>query len=185
MIDFIPQTFENPPRCQTEKDSAWKANAPIVKDIVNRFVKNPNVLLEFGVEYGYSTSIFSSYFNKVIGVDTFSGDINSGIDREYFEETKYLLRDYTNVELIRSSYQDFIIGNNTIYDAIHVDIIHTYEDTYACGKWAVEHSDVVMFHDTMSFIEVMAACKDLASKYNLNFYNYSAENGLGILVRTL
>jgi len=185
MIEYIPQYLEFPLH-QTKKYSAWKANALVIKDITNRFVKDPNLLLEFGVEYGYSTAVFSSYFKNVIGVDTFKGDENSGIRSDgFFEETKALLINYPNIQLIQASYQDFIATNNDRYDAIHVDIVHTYEDTYACGKWAVEHSDVVMFHDTLSFEGVRRSCEDLSKEYGFTFYNYNADYGLGILVKSL
>ena len=69
------------------------------------------------------------------------------------------------------------------YNLAHVDIVHTYEDTFNCGDWCLEHSDVVIFHDTLSFPEVFRACQDLSIKHNLTFYNYEASHGLGILVK--
>ena len=105
----------------------------------------------------------------------FKGDI--------FNDTKSYLASYPNVELVRSMYQDFIKEHDEQYDFAHVDIVHTYEDTYACGEWCVNHADVVVFHDTMLFPEVMQACKDLSDKYNMEFHNYEECYGLGILIK--
>ena len=82
-------------------------------------------------------------------------------------------------------YQDFIKQNLfDRYDLIHIDMIHNFDVTYDAGKWAVQHSDCVIFHDTVSFPnEVARACEQLAEEYNLYFYNYPKSNGLGILVK--
>jgi hypothetical protein len=117
----------------------------------------------------------------MIGVDTFTGDVNSNFKDDHFQMTKNLLSEFPNIKLVQSDYRDFIENNTEIYDIIHVDIVHDYENTYKCGEWSINHSKVTLFHDTMTFPEVMQACQDLASKYNLDFYNYPHCNGLGIL----
>ena len=118
---------------------------------------------------------------EVIGVDTFEGDIHSTLKENHLDKTKDLLKEFENIKLIKSDYKDFIINNDETYDLIHIDIIHDYENTYSCGEWAVNHSPIVIFHDTISFPDVMNACKDLSIKYKLEFYNYPNSNGLGIL----
>jgi hypothetical protein len=101
----------------------------------------------------------------------------------HYEYTKANMSAWPNIQLIESDYRDFIKENDEKYDMIHIDIIHTYEATFECGEWAVNHTDVAIFHDTESFPEIKRVCTDLAIKYDLEFYNYSDSHGLGILVK--
>lgn len=180
IIEYIPVKRENPKLAQV--GSAWGNIPSIIKDIIERFNLDQKIALEFGVEYGYSTSALANYFEKVIGVDTFEGDIHSGIKNNHIEITTGNLKDFSNIDLIKSDFRDYIKDNNNFYDLIHIDIIHNYEQTFACGEWSVNHSNCVIFHDTLSFPEVFRAVCELANKYNLEFFNYQESHGLGILV---
>jgi len=179
---FTPQTREWP-KLATQQISAWGNIPTILHDLIKRFGIKTEKAIEFGVEFGYSTSALANYFNTVDGVDTFVGDPHAGFNSDMLEATKQNLAEFTNVNLIKSSYEDYIKNNPEMYDLAHVDIIHTYEDTYACGEWCVKHADITIFHDTLSFPDVYRACKDLSIKYNLNFYNYEESHGLGILTK--
>lgn len=181
MINYIPQKRENPKLALTA--SPWGDIPTILKDIIDRFGIKQNKALEFGVEWGYSTSAIANYFESVIGVDTFLGDGDSGFKPDHYQQSKDYVKDFKNIELIQSDYRDYIKNDDNRYDLIHIDIVHNYEHTYACGEWAIKHSDVVIFHDTESFLDVKVACLDLSSKFNFEFYNYSDSNGLGILVK--
>lgn len=181
IIDYTPLERDNPKTVNVS--TAWGDIPTILKDIINRFNINPKKALEFGTQYGYSTSALANYFEEVIGVDTFTGDIHTGIEENFFEKTKNNLKEYSNVKLIELSYQNYIINRVEQYDLIHIDIVHTYEDTYTCGEWAVNNSNAVIFHDTESFPDVRRACTDLAEKYNFRFYNYRPSYGLGILIK--
>lgn len=181
MINYIPNKRENP-KLMTKMPSAWGDIPTILKDIIERFEIKQDKALEFGVEFGYSTSALSNYFNLVIGVDTFKGDENTSNKTYHFNMTKENLIEFQNIQLIESTYQDFIKNNDDMYDLIHIDIVHNYEDTFNCGDWSVQHSKIVIFHDTESFIEVKKACEDLSNKFNLDFYNYQDSYGLGILI---
>ena len=181
MIEYVPKIRDTPKIVNVV--SAWGDIPTIIKDIIVTFNINPQTALEFGVEYGYSTSALANYFSKLIGVDTFMGDIHSDTKTNHYKVTKRTLKNrYKNIQLIQSSYQDYIKTNNSIYDLIHIDIVHTYNETYECGEWAVNHSKVVIFHDTISFYEVKKVCYDLSTKYVLEFYNYPDSHGLGILI---
>lgn len=161
--------------------SAWGDIPYILLHLLETFKVKRNKCLEFGVEYGYSTSALANYFKEVIGVDTFRGDINSGIKKDHFETTKQNLKDFPNIKLIKSDYKDFIKDNDQQYDLIHVDMSHDYNETFHCGEWSIMHSNTTIFHDTESFPQVKHACEDLANKYSMEFYNYPRSNGLGIL----
>lgn len=178
MMDYTPKKIQRPSNI-LDVPSAWRGIESIIGDIITHFNIGTHNALEFGVEYGYSTVALSNFFTEVVGVDTFEGDkhtYDKNMDGLY-EIVKELMP--KNVKLIQSKYQDY--KDDTIYDLIHVDIVHTYEDTYACGDWAMQHASCVIFHDTQSFNEVSMAVNDLAKKYGVIFHNYPFHHGLGIL----
>lgn len=182
-IIYKPKLKDYNLRLATQKPSAWGDIPTILRGLINDFNISKNKAIEFGVEYGYSTSALANLFESVTGIDIFTGDIHAGFKGDIYEETKEYLSSYSNINLIKQSYQDFIKMHDEKYDFAHVDIIHTYEDTFACGDWCVNHADMVVFHDTLSFPEVMRACQNLVEKYNLDFYNYEESYGLGILIK--
>ena len=180
MIEYIPLERDTP---RVLGNSAWGDIPTIIKDIIKRFDVKTEKALEFGTEFGYSTSALANYFDKVIGVDIFTGDFHAGFHKDHYEQTKNNLSSWPNIELVKSDYRDYIKDNSERFDMIHIDIVHTYNETFECGEWAVNHSDIVIFHDTLSFPEIKTVCENLAMKYNLEFHNYPDSHGLGILVR--
>ena len=178
---YMPREFRSFDNLPTLNFSAWKGLELIIGDVIKRSGINCNSCLEFGVEYGFSTAVFANYFDNVTGVDLFTGDIHAGYKGNIFDAASENLKAFKNISLIKSDYKDFISDQNSRYDMIHVDIIHTYEATYECGLWAARHSDCTLFHDTESFSSVKKAVRDIAKKSGKTFYNYPFFNGLGIL----
>lgn len=182
MIDYIPSNREWPKMPQSENMwTSWGDIPSIIKQLIEDFQLNNKKALEFGVEYGYSTAAFANYFETVTGVDTFTGDMHSGFKENHINITKDNLKDFYNINLIQADYREFISKHNQLYDLIHIDIIHTYEDTYICGEWSVNHAKLTVFHDTESFPDVKNVCLDLSKKYKLPFLNYKPSHGLGII----
>ncbi len=181
-IHYVPSKIEIPPNLVQSNSQAWVGLEKIMKDIIEFSKIEANTALEFGVEFGYSTAVFGNYFKKVIGVDIFTGDIHAGKHGDLYEYTKNNLKKFSNIELIKSDFKDFIKLNHGFFDLVHVDIIHTYEDTYTCGLWGAQHSMCTLFHDTQSFPDVKKAVADVARKTHKKFYNYRKCNGLGILI---
>jgi hypothetical protein len=179
--NFKPRSLSQPSR-MLDVASAWKGNEQVIADILDRFAIRRERCLEFGVEYGYSTVVLSSYFDQVTGIDLFAGDIHSGYRADHYEETSARLAPFTNITLVKSDYRDWIYHDATRYDLIHVDIVHTYEDTFRCGLWSASHSSCTLFHDTESFPEVKQAVREIASQTGKKFYNYKPNFGLGIVV---
>ena len=178
---YLPKSEVKPARC-LNVDSAWKGIESILFDLVRRFDVPRDTCLEFGVEFGYSTVALSNYFSKVRGVDLFTGDMHTMHHGDHFEETKKSLEKFPNIELVKADYKDWIEQDTEVYSLIHVDIVHTYEDTYRCGLWSALHSKCTIFHDTESFPEVRRAVEDIALATGKKFFNYPNCNGLGILV---
>ncbi|NIJ55142.1 class I SAM-dependent methyltransferase [Dyadobacter arcticus] len=178
---YKPKHLSRPEK-MLEIVSAWKGLELIIEDIINQFDLKKDRCIEFGVEFGYSSVVFSNYFKSVTGVDTFEGDEHTINKSEHFAETSAQLAVYPNIELIKSDYKDWIAQDNSRYNLAHVDIVHNYEETYECGLWAAKHSDCTIFHDTESFPAVRQAVKDLAKATGQKLYNYPQHFGLGILV---
>ena len=151
--DYKPQHLYTPEKTIPNK-SAWQGLEQIIEDLINTFDLQRKQCIEFGVEFGFSSVVFSNYFDKVVGVDTFEGDIHTKNKNQHYEETLQRLAPYRNITLERSDYRDWIVKDNERYNLAHVDIVHTYKDTYDCGLWAAQHSDCTIFHDTESFLDV-------------------------------
>jgi hypothetical protein len=164
-----------------DKVSAWQGLEKIIADIISRSHCGTEKCLEFGVEYGYSTVVFSNYFDRVTGVDIFTGDEHTVNREDIYDEVKASLSAYKNINLVRADYREFIENNSDTYNFIHVDIVHTYEDTFKCGLWSAQHAKCVIFHDTESFPDVKRAVRDIAKQSGKTFYNYPHFYGLGIL----
>jgi hypothetical protein len=182
MIRYSPKKYVDLPRMAEQPvPSAWKGLDRILYDIVERFHITQTRALEFGVQWGYSTSALANMFEKVVGVDNFEGDKHAGVHGISLEDARARLTPWQGITLFKMNYQDWIQADDSLYSLIHIDIVHTYEDTFALGRWAVDHAKVVIFHDTESYPEVKRAVNDLARLTGLEFYNYESCNGLGIL----
>lgn len=184
MIVYNPERMYQGTMRLFSSDSAWLGLERIVPDIIRDF-KIPNELaLEFGVDKGYSSSVLSNFFQKVIGVDTFQSDVHTGKrNSEQYDITKNNLKDFDNIELVQSSFEDYICNNENHYNLVHIDIVHEYDPTFKCAEWSVMHSDITILHDTESFPAIKLVCQHIAARHDMKFYNYSENNGLGILVK--
>jgi hypothetical protein len=181
IIPYIPGRLQSPQH-SLQVLTAWEGIQNILADLIERFHIDTRCCLEFGVEYGFSTVALCSYFESVTGVDTFHGDRHTSNKEDIFEETVRRLSPYPNIELVRSDYRDFIKQDRGKFGLIHVDIVHTFADTFACGLWSANHSQCTIFHDTESFPQVRQAVAEIARVTGKTFYNYQESNGLGILV---
>jgi Methyltransferase domain len=178
---YVPQRRQLPPRVLTPA-TAWKGIESILGDLIDRFGIGTRECLEFGVEYGYSTVALSCFFDHVTGVDTFCGDEHTENKSDIFALTSSRLARYDNICLVRNDYRDWIRQDTRTYDLIHVDIVHTYIDTFTCGMWSAEHAPCVLFHDTLSYPAVKRAVIDIARQTGKRFYNFQESYGLGIVV---
>lgn len=161
--------------------SAWKGIEAIIPNVIQDFSLNTQRCLEFGVEYGYSAVALSNYFEQVIGVDTFLGDRHTRDQGDHYDQTRKALSAFPGITLIKADYLSWIENDTGRYDLIHVDIVHTYEDTFRCGLWSALHSDCAIFHDTEKHAPVRRAVIDIAREINKKIVNYPYCNGLGIV----
>ena len=176
-----PQLY---PHKLRDVSSAWKGLERYILPIIKHFNADTKTALEFGVDLGYSSEAFSNIFDKVVGVDSFIGDqhINHAQGEAFYKSVcKSFVN--SNVDIVKSSFEDFIKDNGSRYDLIHIDIVHEYIPTYACAEWAVQHSDIVILHDTVSFPEINRVCNDIAANHNIGYMNIQEHFGLGILYK--
>ncbi len=182
LTTYEPVNKNTPAKMIQVPSSAWQGLELIVEDILDHFEVGRDSCIEFGVQFGYSTVVFSNYFKSVKGIDSFIGDKHSRHRADHFDETKKSLIKFENIELFKSNYQDWIKQDDELYDFAHVDIVHKYKETYECGIWAAQHSKCCIFHDTESFPAVRKAVHDIATYTGKKAYNYPYHNGLGIIV---
>lgn len=181
VFPYVPEHRQLPPRVLTPP-TAWKGIESILGDLIQRFNIGSRRCLEFGVEHGYSTVALSCFFDTVTGVDTFHGDKHTENKNDIYAQTSERLSGFSNIRLVRSDYRDWIAKDDSFYDLIHVDIVHTYADTFVCGLWSARHAQCAIFHDTLSFPAVKRAVLDIARQTGKRFYNFEESYGLGILV---
>jgi len=181
VLPYVPKSRQLPPRV-LPVDSAWKGIESMLSDLITRFDIGTRRCLEFGVEHGYSTAALSCFFDSVTGVDTFLGDKHTRDNKDLYDETSGRLSSFKNIQLVRSDYQNWTAKDDSFYDLIHIDIVHTYVDTFACGRWSAMHSKCVLFHDTESFPAVKRAVIDISRESQKTFYNFTESCGLGILI---
>lgn len=180
---YVPRYRHFPPR-MLNVPTAWNGIESILHDLISRFCPGGTSALEIGVDYGYSTVALANYFPVVVGVDTFAGDVHAGQrDDGMFERVRQSLALWPNIRLVQADYRDFFATNTRRFDLAHIDIVHTYEDTFTCGRLALECASTVIFHDTRSFPDVMRAVSDLADNFGVQFHEWPESHGLGILTR--
>jgi len=181
-IPYTPQRLSTPPM-MVEVPTAWDGVEQALEDIVDRFCVSRERCLEFGVQHGYSTVALSNYFAHVTGVDTCVGDPYAGVHEDIYEWCLEKFKPFPNITMVRSDWETWAEAHKgEWFDLIHVDIYHTWEQTYRCGLWAAAHAPVVLFHDTLSFPAVGLAVSHLASITGKKYYNWNFRHGLGILV---
>lgn len=191
MREYVPSFLEELPRPMDQSGcpfpSAWTGLEQVLPALLKDFDVHPGRALEFGVQHGFSTAALANYFQGVIGVDTFAGDPHAGLSDpvETMRATELRLQGFPNVTLFCSDYQSWCANEGREgrrFDLIHVDIFHLFAETYECGRWAVAHSDCVIFHDTISHPKgVGRAVERLAAESKRTFYNFPRHYGLGIL----
>jgi len=183
ILNYVPSDFDYTIE-PLPVPSAWVGLEKIIRPMLTDFDIKPNKAIEFGVDWGYSLSALAQIFQDVIGVDHFQGDQFTGHAAQYDKVVNWI-SEWPNVKIYQESFEQFFDNPDNVgkrWDFCHIDIVHTYEATFACGMSAVKRCDCVIFHDTESFPDVKKACVDIAQQMNLDFYNYPHNYGLGILV---
>ena len=134
--------------------TAWTDHITFAEWIVEE--KNPEVIVDLGVDYGYSTFCFGlPEIGKIYGIDSFEGDEHTSIRNTYqlVEEKKNELG-MNNITLIKGYFDDIASTWNEKIDILHIDGFHTYEavkNDYETWNKFVKDDGVILFHDTCVF----------------------------------
>lgn len=185
---YYPRALVRPARL-LDVPSAWRGIEDGLADLLQTFSADlTGTAADIGVDYGFSTAALANFFPRVLGIDTFESDYQTGErDADQYERVKALLTEagITNVELRKIDFRDWLttVEATRYYSLVHVDVLHEYQLTYQALRWAVAHSDLTIAHDTRSFSEVMRACADVAEETGVWFYEWDQHHGLGILSR--
>ena len=106
VLNYEPNKRETPRLANV--GSAWGNIPTILKDIIERFDIKTESAIEFGVEYGYSTSALSNYFENVTGVDIF--DTYFHIIKKYSPPNNFkLVAGFTKYPTCRSAIKTFAV----------------------------------------------------------------------------
>lgn len=161
--------------------SAWKGHREFAWWLVEEV--QPKVTVELGVDYGYSLFCLADpCVGTVYGIDTFEGDIHTG-KHEDAESVVYDVinkNDYTNIKIIKDTFDSVVSTWKESIDILHIDGIHSYHDTLNnYNKWSklLSENGVILMHDVVSFEGVKVVYN--LSKLHKTMFTHSA--GLGIL----
>ena len=163
--------------------TGWKDHITFAQWIVKR--KNPEVIVDLGVDWGYSTFCFAlPEIGHIYGIDSFEGDEHAGIHNTYdyvLEKQKELQLD--NITFIKGYFNEVAETWNKPIDILHIDGFHTYEavkNDYETWSKFVKDDGIILFHDTMVFDRKFGVHK-LFSKINLSKTNFKFSYGLGVI----
>ena len=166
-----------------EISTGWKDHITFAQWIVKR--KNPEVIVDLGVDWGYSTFCFSlPKIGHVYGIDSFEGDDFAGIRDTYnyvLEKQKELQLD--NITFIKGYFDDIAKNWDKQIDILHIDGFHTYKavkNDYDTWSKFVKNDGIILFHDTMVFDRKFGVHK-LFSEIKLPKTNFKFCHGLGVV----
>lgn len=160
--------------------SAWKGHRVFASWLVQTV--NPSVIVDLGVDYGYSTICFAlPSIGTVYGVDNFIGTTDSGIKNTQPDVMRAIaLAGLTNIEIIKGNFDDVAKTWDKKIDILHIDGLHYY----SCVKndfdtWSpfLSENGVVLFHDVISF----AGIRKFWDEVSGNKYLFQHSAGLGVL----
>lgn len=167
--------------------SAWTGHRDFARWIT--WNAKSDVIVELGVDYGYSTFVFADALRgtsgTIYGVDLFMGDVHTGY-RSTFDSVKKAIVDHsvTNLELVIGEFDSISKLWNKPIDILHIDGLHTYDavkNDFARWSPHVTENGVVLFHDiAVPQFGVKEFFRELSGGYKL-FFLHSA--GLGIWTR--
>ena len=137
------------------KASAWKGLESRYKPYITI---DPSLIVEIGVDYGYSFFTLASDFPRamVVGIDPYpiSGEGSVGHPDAEIHVRKYI-KEFPNTVLLKmeSKRGSLEFKDNSI-DLLHIDAIHTYEATkedIELWSFKLKQGGIAMFHDVVSF----------------------------------
>lgn len=161
----------------------WKRHIDFAQWIVKR--KNPEVVVDLGVDYGYSTFCFGlPQIGQIFGIDSFEGDDHAGIRNTYeFVHRKKEELGMQHITFIKGYFDEIAKRWCREIDILHIDGFHTYEavkNDYDTWSKFVKDDGVVLFHDTIVHNPGFGVYK-FFDEIDLPKVNFTISNGLGVV----
>lgn len=163
----------------------WRDHITFAQWIVEK--KKPDVVVDLGVDYAYSTFCFASLgLGKIYGIDSFEGDQHAGMRNTYdFVMTKQKEYGLDNIQFIKGYFDDVAKTWDKDIDILHIDGLHTYEAVYndfaTWGKF-VKDDGVIMMHDTKVFHGNFGVHRFFA-EIEYPKVNFTVSHGLGVVAK--
>lgn len=167
--------------------SAWKGHRKFAEWLVKR--AKSEVVVELGVDYGYSTFVFANALKnttgKIYGIDLFLGDEHAGFRQTYTSVMDNIKNhSLTNIEIIVGDFTEVSKTWKKPINILHIDGLHTYDgvknDFDSWSKYVSEDGTII-FHDVaVEHFEVKQFFRDLKGGHKL-YFTHSA--GLGIYTK--
>lgn len=163
--------------------TGWKDHITFAQWIVKR--KNPEVIVDLGVDWGYSTFCFAlPKIGTVYGIDSFEGDDHAGIRNTYnyvLDRQRELKLE--NISFIKGYFDEVAKNWNKPIDILHIDGFHTYQAVkhdYKTWSKFVKDDGIILFHDTWVFGGGFGVHK-LFQEIKLPKTNFKSSHGLGVV----
>jgi predicted O-methyltransferase YrrM len=166
-----------------EVQTAWTEHMHFAEWIVEQ--KNPDVIVDLGVEWGYSTYCFALAEKGIIyAIDSFEGDDHSGVKNTFnYVNLRIKQLKYDNIIVIKDYFDNVAKTWNKPIDILHIDGYHTYEavkNDYETWSPFVKDDGVILFHDTCCYHYTFGVHK-LLKEIDLPKTNFTKSCGLGIV----
>jgi predicted O-methyltransferase YrrM len=163
----------------------WRDHRNFADWLIRR--KQPETVVDLGVDYGYSTFCFAlPEIGHIYGIDSFEGDEHAGIRDTYdyvLEKQKEL--ELNNITFIKGFFDDVVKTWDKPIDVLHIDGLHTYEAVKNdFEKWShfLKEDGIILMHDTM--VEGFGV-KDFFKEIQLPKTNFKHCNGLGVVSKDI
>ena len=172
--------------------TSWYGHRKFAENLV-RFL-NPKVVVDLGVEWGYSTFSFAiPRIGHTYGIDNFTGDDFVGTDelrKKYdfvmMKREKLHLQD--NLTLIEGDFTDVAQTWDKTIDILHIDGSHKYEDIkrdFETWSKFVTDDGIILLHDTCveSLNSRDYGVKKFFDELDMPKFTFTHCYGLGVICR--
>jgi len=163
--------------------TSWTDHIHFAQWIVKRL--NPDVIVDLGVDFGYSTFCFASPgIGKVYGIDSFEGDPQAGYRNTYqFVINKKDEIGLNNIKFLKGFFNPIAKKWKKPIDILHIDGFHSYHavknDYETWGKF-VKNDGIILMHDTCIKTPGYEVYK-FFEEIDLPKINFTFSYGLGVI----
>lgn len=163
--------------------TSWTDHIYFAQWIVKRL--NPDVIVDLGVDYGYSTFCFAlPGIGRVYGIDSFDGDPQAGYKNTYeYVINKQRELGLDNIKFLKGYFGIIAKKWKKPIDILHIDGFHTYnavKNDYETWNKFLKEDGVILFHDTCVTKPGYEVHK-FFEEINLPKTNFTFSYGLGVV----